>query len=199
MRSNRLRLSLGLSAAFHIALFLLVAKPWIRSDAEAGFGRRDYIQISFGDGYARPEAGKIERKRVQRKNKEHDGTGTLSHSASEATAGSPSPGIGTIPGSDGTGEIDRYLAELRARIQSLVVYPPVARALKLSGRVEIEFSVNQSGSVSNVGIVQPAPFKILNESALSFIQSLKRVAPIPEGAQVNSVRIVVPVEYSLRP
>ena len=84
-----------------------------------------------------------------------------------------------------------YIAELIAR---RLVYPPVARRVKWSGRVLLSFSIRQDGSVHGIRVLQSSGFALLDRSALETVRSVAQFPKPPAPAE-----IVVPINFTLTP
>jgi protein TonB len=89
----------------------------------------------------------------------------------------------------------RWLEQLRQRIEEISRYPSRARLLGQEGTVILSFRVNEDGSVSDAGISQPSPFSILDQAALAALQ--KSPMPLPPVGLAGSL-VTVPVSYQLQ-
>jgi TonB family protein len=94
--------------------------------------------------------------------------------------------------------MNEYLASLRNELQSRIVYPAEAKSLRLSGRVEIEFNVDRRGYLTEISLAQSCEHAVLNRAALHLAHLLGQVRPPPEEIARDSVRVVVPLQYSIQ-
>jgi protein TonB len=92
---------------------------------------------------------------------------------------------------------DRYIAELKAFIESKKQYPPSARMLRQSGKVVVSFTLSSAGHIGDVTVVKGCAFEKLNESAKSLLESLQFFKQFPEELKMNQLKLVVPIEYTL--
>ncbi|MBN2895503.1 MAG: energy transducer TonB [Campylobacterales bacterium] len=88
-----------------------------------------------------------------------------------------------------------YLARLRAKIQSCLRYPMMARRLGLEGSTQLRFSVHADGSVGAIEVLHSAGHHTLDERAVATLQEAAPFEPPPQGKVLN---ITVPVLFSLQ-
>lgn len=90
----------------------------------------------------------------------------------------------------------RYLKEHFAYIRDLItkqlVYPPMARKMRWSGKVIVAFVIAEDGSVHNLKVVDPSGFPILDKSAT---ETVRNVAPFPKPPV--RAEIVVPINFRM--
>ena len=90
----------------------------------------------------------------------------------------------------------RYLKEHFAYIRDLItkqlVYPPMARKMRWSGKVVVAFVIAEDGSVHAIRVVETSGFPILDKSALETVRS---VAPFPKPPV--RAEIVVPINFKM--
>ncbi len=67
-----------------------------------------------------------------------------------------------------------YLAQVKRRIERVWTYPPEAQAEGIGGELFLTFTLNKSGTLTNVRLLQSSGFPILDEEA---IQAIKEAAP----------------------
>jgi protein TonB len=89
-----------------------------------------------------------------------------------------------------TVDVDAALAQIRAKLQENLLYPPVARLNSLQGTVRVRFEVQGSGKPHNVKVVQSSGFQVLDEAA---VKTVLASAPLP----VVPVKVKVPVVFKL--
>jgi protein TonB len=111
------------------------------------------------------------------------------------SAGSAPEGTGSA-GSAPEGAGVRYVKEnynyVQRRILQQLIYPSQARRTGLQGVVEVIFTINANGSVSDIGVRRSSGKDILDEEALRAVQSAAPFRRPPEP-----VRIVIPVSFKL--
>lgn len=94
-------------------------------------------------------------------------------------------------------EKEYYLYELRMLLEGRKFYPKLSRYMKESGRVVVRFTVLKDGEVQQVEIAEPSSFERLNKAAEQLVTSLKKFKPLPDEVKTASLRVEVPIEYSL--
>lgn len=67
-------------------------------------------------------------------------------------------------------------------------YPPIARQLKIQGRIEVEISIDQEGSVDNVRAVSGNP--ALSGTALTTLKHWKFQPIVADGKPVRAVAVL---------
>ena len=72
-----------------------------------------------------------------------------------------------------------YLARLKQRIQREWVYPEEARSRGVSGELLLVFTLNKSGSLTNVRLVHSSGFPILDQEALRAVKQAAPYDPFP--------------------
>lgn len=94
-------------------------------------------------------------------------------------------------------EIERYRAKLERTILDHLVYPPLSRQLGETGQVEIGFTVNKDGTISDAHIQSPSAYPSLDKAALKTIQNVSKVDPLPEEMHREHWNLVWPIEFTL--
>ncbi|UYL08998.1 energy transducer TonB [Bdellovibrio sp. SKB1291214] len=140
------------------------------------------------------EKKKIKPTEVTPQNAEIAGAKTLGHADGILTSGP----LGEANGSHSATIKERYLYELRILIEGRKVYPVTSKRLRETGRVLVEFTVQQDGSITAVGIKQAAAFERLNEAAKTLIAGIGKYKPLPQEFAQTSARLEIPIEYSLQ-
>ncbi|MBU6154620.1 MAG: energy transducer TonB [Bdellovibrionales bacterium] len=90
-----------------------------------------------------------------------------------------------------------YLSELRNYIERHKSYPPQARTLGHEGQAEIKFSILSDGSLSSVELLRSSGSSILDQAALSLLQRVQKLSPIPSELRMTRLDLVLPIQYSL--
>ena len=85
------------------------------------------------------------------------------------------------------------LGHIRAMIEKAVVYPSIARKLRLEGVVTVFFILNSDGTVDNAKISSTSGSKLLDEKALNTILSLSGDYPVLG----KTVELNIPIAFNL--
>jgi len=91
-----------------------------------------------------------------------------------------------------------WLAEtLRARIEELKRYPPMARMNNWQGKVVLKFVVKDDGTVENLEVVQSSGHTVLDEAAM---ETIRRASPLPLRHELGKPRVTFqfPISFTLR-
>lgn len=91
----------------------------------------------------------------------------------------------------------RYLYELEVFLNQHKVYPPRARHLGMSGRVEVAFHLAGDGTITDPHVVRPCIHDLLNRAAVDLVASVGRFRPIPAELQLSVLHVTVPIQYEL--
>lgn len=113
--------------------------------------------------------------------------------APAAAAPAPAPAPATVPAPPPEPEkpdVDALLAQIRAKLQKNLVYPPVARLNRIQGRVDVRFEIQPTGAPKNVKVVASSGFEVLDEAA---VKTVLASAPLP----VVPLKVKVPVVFKL--
>jgi protein TonB len=128
-----------------------------------------------------------------------DAIGATAGAGGDAAAGGGTGG-GTlalaIPG-DGASAYGPYLALLRRRVQEAMTYPAAARRRGLSGTVHLEIALDPSGEISDVTLARSSAHRLLDDTAVESVRSLRRV-PFPPDVRPRALRVRLPVVFELR-
>ena len=92
----------------------------------------------------------------------------------------------------------RYLRKVRATIEAKKYYPRMAKKLRQTGRVEVQFEIRKDGTVCCVSLLRGCRHRKLNKAALRTIERIGRFDPIPEALKTEKLKVRVPINYSLR-
>jgi|GEM_PF-3806843 len=90
-----------------------------------------------------------------------------------------------------------YLSELRNFIERHKSYPPQARTLGHEGQAEIRFSILSDGTLSSIELMRSSGSSILDQAALSLLQRVQKLSPIPAELRMTQLDLVLPIQYSL--
>lgn len=95
---------------------------------------------------------------------------------------------------------------LRARVRGLLLddfarrltYPPLARQRGWNGKVVLSVTVDSSGVLKHVHLAQSSGYEILDQSALTTMQQVQRIADAQYGFDGSDMELELPVIYRLR-
>lgn len=103
------------------------------------------------------------------------------------------PGYG-----EGGNGINGFLEHIRREIERHKYYPASARENDIEGTVYINFYVKGNGKIDEIAIGKSSGFKILDESAIRTVKSIKQISILPSlGEGIEEVDITVPITYRL--
>lgn len=86
------------------------------------------------------------------------------------------------------------LGHIRAMIEKALVYPAMARRLKIEGIVDVSFVLNPNGSVKDVSIVNSSGSTVLDKKALETVLALSGSYP----ALGKTLRLAIPIAFELK-
>lgn len=102
-----------------------------------------------------------------------------------------------IPDGDGVpAEYGPYLARFRGRVQEALVYPLTARRRGLTGTVEIEVLIDDTGAVTSTRLIASSSHAVLDDAALRAVRSVARL-PLPDGLPRRPLRVRLPLGFVL--
>ena len=90
---------------------------------------------------------------------------------------------------------------IRRLIQSELVrhfqYPRLAQRRGWEGKIHLEFTVQPSGNISNIRILEGSRHGILNRSAVDTMTRIDTLNQISEGMLLGPIRMEIPIIYQL--
>jgi protein TonB len=72
-----------------------------------------------------------------------------------------------------------YLARLKQRIQTEWTYPEEARRVGMGGELVLVFTLNETGTLTHIQLVESSGFPILDDEALRAVKSAAPFDPFP--------------------
>jgi len=90
-----------------------------------------------------------------------------------------------------------YLANLKRRIQHEWVYPEDAWSRGVSGELLLVFTLNKSGSMTSLRLVQSSGFPVLDQEALRAVKQAAPFDPFPPHMGEEPWNIVGSFHYHL--
>lgn len=94
-------------------------------------------------------------------------------------------------------ETERYLAEIRDQIARQQTYPASSRAFREEGTVKVRLTLNRSGSVVKIELIESSPYKRLNDAAMRAATKASPFKPFPDEAKFETWKITLPVRFIL--
>ncbi|WP_226663507.1 energy transducer TonB [Microbulbifer aggregans] len=108
-------------------------------------------------------------------------TGRHNHASAGATAGNAKT----------------YFSALMAWLNRFKDYPAALKKEKIQGVVTVEFTIAKNGDITKAAIKKSSGHPELDAAAMSMLQNASPVPPIPESMNRETIKLVIPVEYSL--
>lgn len=93
--------------------------------------------------------------------------------------------------------MEKYLVEVRNQISQFQKYPSPSRAFREEGIVKIRLTINRIGSLIKIELVEPSPYKRLNDAAMRAATSAAPFAAFPAEIDFDSWKISLPVRFVL--
>lgn len=92
---------------------------------------------------------------------------------------------------------ERYLAEIRDQISQQQTYPAVSRSFREEGTVRIRLTLNRSGSIVKIELIEGSPFKRLNDAAMRAAARAAPFKPFPTEIGFETWQVSLPVRFTL--
>lgn len=94
-------------------------------------------------------------------------------------------------------EYGPWLRGLRERIQASLRYPATARRRGISGTVTLELTIQSSGAIQDVRVVESSSHGVLDTAAVEAVRGLP-AQPMPGDLEHRPLRVRLPVVFQLR-
>lgn len=107
-----------------------------------------------------------------------------------------SSGQGSQTSAAGNAAVSNYPGEILSRLRRSLGFPAQARRQRITGEVQVAFTIASNGAVSGVRVVRSSGHAILDEAAL---QAVHRAAPfphIPKAAGRSNWDFTVPLAFT---
>lgn len=104
---------------------------------------------------------------------------------------------GTSGGGNPGARVD-YLTRVRALLMRHKEYPRRARRRRLSGVVEIAFTIQPDGRITNVDVRRSAGAEILDLAARAMLDRAGPLPPPPGELGGRAIEVTLPVRYAMR-
>ncbi|MFV8781392.1 energy transducer TonB [Microbulbifer sp. SA54] len=95
------------------------------------------------------------------------------------------------------GNAKTYFSALMAWLNRFKDYPAALKKEKIQGVVTVEFTIAKNGDITQAAIKKSSGHPELDAAAMSMLQNASPVPPIPESMNRETIKLVIPVEYSL--
>jgi protein TonB len=89
--------------------------------------------------------------------------------------------------------IKQNLGAIKARIMSILNYPPIARRMGWAGKTYITFFLNTEGQIFNVKVKKSSGYPVLDKCAVKAVLSLSGLPKPP-----SLTRVTFPLSFSLK-
>ncbi len=91
----------------------------------------------------------------------------------------------------------QYARSITQSIEQQKSYPRRAKRMHQQGVVKVGFTLNKSGIISNLRIVQSSGSTHLDNATLQAVKKVGRFPAFPKGVNKSSLRYVIPIAYRL--
>lgn len=95
------------------------------------------------------------------------------------------------------GDARRYFGDIMSWLNQHKHYPPELKKKKTQGVVTVQFSIDRNGVLLSSTILKSSGHPKLDESALKMLQDASPLPPIPDWMDRETLKLSIPVEYSL--
>lgn len=92
---------------------------------------------------------------------------------------------------------NEYLSKVRAKVERHKIYPKIAKRLKQTGKVEINFDILKDGKVTNVKIAKKSKFEKLDEASIEILTKIGFFEAIPNETNRTIWNITIPIDYQI--
>ncbi len=106
--------------------------------------------------------------------------------------------VWSLDGFDGKYDLTCFANEIYTYVLLNYKYPPMAKFQNVQGRVYVEYTISTTGEIINVKVVKSSRFKILDDAAVSLIESIPKMAkPAMKDGEPVEVKFTYPLAYRL--
>jgi protein TonB len=116
---------------------------------------------------------------------------------SEARA-APAPRAPSPGSAESRAAMASWRDQVVARLQQSKRYPSGAEARREQGVVTLSFTVNRHGQVTARSIARSSGHSSLDQEVLALVQRAQPLPPFPPAMTQASIRLTVPIRFSLR-
>lgn len=94
--------------------------------------------------------------------------------------------------------LNKYLLNIRAKIEENKVYPELARQEGLQGNTKVEFVIEKDGSISKIKILFSSGHKILDNAAVEAVKKATPFLNIPQELEKENLNVKLQVVFQLQ-
>jgi TonB family protein len=94
-------------------------------------------------------------------------------------------------------ETEKYLVSVRDQVARQQTYPAPSRAFREQGTVKIRITLNRSGSVIKIELMEESPYKRLNDAAMKAATRAAPFGPFPDEVKFETWKITLPIRFTL--
>ena len=91
----------------------------------------------------------------------------------------------------------KYLMNMKRRIEFYWEYPEVASRSGWQGVLNINFTINKDGTVSNITVGKSSNYPVLNDAAITAIRLAAPFPPFPDNFGIEEINIKGQFEYKV--
>jgi len=91
----------------------------------------------------------------------------------------------------------RFSSQIWNRIARSKYYPRIARKRGFEGQPVVAFTLGHEGTLLELSIATPSPFKVLDKAALDAVKSAGPYPPIPKLLKADSIQFNLPISFML--
>ncbi|MCK5235705.1 MAG: TonB family protein [Deltaproteobacteria bacterium] len=95
-------------------------------------------------------------------------------------------------------EMRLFKAMVRSRIEEKVFYPRWARKNEYEGTVGVSFKVMSDGTVSEVKVIRPCHFDILNKAACKAVEKAAPFTSVPGGLKGEALAMEIDIDFRMK-
>lgn len=95
-------------------------------------------------------------------------------------------------------EKQNYRSALRAAILAQQKYPRQAQRRRMEGTVNVGFTLDKTGQISNIHLIQGSGHRLLDKAATEAVKKVGQFKPIPERYRKSRWEFEIPVVFRLR-
>lgn len=93
--------------------------------------------------------------------------------------------------------LDKYFGEIKAKIESNLIYPRYARRQGMEGNVKVLFKILRDGDLVFEKIDKSSIYNVLNSSAIKTIRISAPFMPFPRGINRDSMTFLIKIHFKL--
>ncbi|MBI5491515.1 MAG: TonB family protein [Deltaproteobacteria bacterium] len=91
----------------------------------------------------------------------------------------------------------KYLVNMKDRIQMKWEYPDIASRSGWQGKLRIDFRINKDGTVSDIKLMKSSNYPVLDDAAITALRLAAPFPPFPNDFSVEEINIRANFEYTI--